>query len=88
MTKTEARKAVTKAVCQMAESLGYIIDDSEGYGDLYFIKEGDTTFDNSIQYRRSHFDTYIYNWSSSRSKIDADRIREVAQSKAKELNLI
>jgi hypothetical protein len=82
MNKKELKNAVNKAVYKYAESLGYqVYDDGDG-SCVTFRAEGDNIAD-SIDYSRSHHDTYTLNWSSNECKADAEKIEQYAQHSLK-----
>lgn len=78
MNKKELKNTVNKAVYKYAESLGYqVYDDGDG-SCVTFRAEGDNIAD-SIDYSRSHHDTYTLNWSSNECKADAEKIEQYAK---------
>lgn len=87
MTKTEAKKAINKAVYIYAESLGYnVIDDGMG-ASVTFDKQGDR-WDNTIDYHRSSHTTCTLNWATDDCKEDADKIEAYAQEQINKYSVV
>jgi hypothetical protein len=74
MNKKEIRNAINKAAYAFAESLGYEMHDDEGDGTVSFIPHEYTTIDDTITWHRSYHNTCVLNWSSDKTKADADAI--------------
>jgi hypothetical protein len=74
MNKKEIRSAINKAAYAFAESLGYEMHDDEGDGTVSFVPHEYTTIDDTITWHRSSHDTCVLNWSSDKTKADADTI--------------
>jgi hypothetical protein len=74
MNKKEIRSAINKAAYAFAESMGYEVHDDEGDGTVSFIPYEYTTIDDTITWHRSSHDTCVLNWSSDKTKADADAI--------------
>jgi len=74
MNKKEIRNAINKAAYAFAKSLGYEIHDDEGDGTVLFAPHDYTSADDTITWHRSHHDTCVLNWSSDKTKADADAI--------------
>ena len=74
MNKKEIRSAINKAAYAFAESMGYEIHDDEGDGTVSFVPHEYTTIDDTITWHRSSHDTCVLNWSSDKTKADADAI--------------
>ena len=74
MNKKEIRSAINKAAYAFAESMGYEVHDDEGDGTVSFIPHEYTTIDDTITWHRSSHDTCVLNWSSDKTKADADAI--------------
>jgi hypothetical protein len=74
MNKKEIRSAINKAAYALAESMGYEVHDDEGDGTVSFIPHEYTTIDDTITWHRSSHDTCVLNWSSDKTKADADAI--------------
>jgi hypothetical protein len=74
MNKKEIKNAINKAAYELAESMGYEIHDDEGDGTVSFIPHEYTTIDDTITWHRSSHDTCVLNWSSDKTKADADAI--------------
>ena len=74
MNKKEIRSAINKAAYAFAESMGYEIHDNEGDGTVLFAPDDYTSADDTITWHRSHHDTCVLNWSSDKTKADADAI--------------
>ena len=74
MNKKEIRSAINKAAYAFAESMGYEVHDDEGDGTVSFVPVDYTTIDDTITWHRSSHDTCVLNWSSDKTKADADAI--------------
>ena len=74
MNKKEIRSAINKAAYAFAESMGYEIHDNEGDGTVLFAPHDYTSADDTITWHRSSHDTCVLNWSSDKTKADADAI--------------
>ena len=74
MNKKEIRNAINKAAYAFAESMGYEIHDDEGDGTVLFAPVDYTSADDTITWHRSSHDTCVLNWSSDKTKADADAI--------------
>jgi hypothetical protein len=74
MNKKEIRSAINKAAYAFAESLGYEIHDDEGDGTVLFAPHDYTSADDTITWHRSSHDTCVLNWSSDKTKADAELI--------------
>ena len=74
MNKKEIRSAINKAAYAFAESLGYEMHDDEGDGTVLFAPVDYTSADDTITWHRSSHDTCVLNWSSDKTKADADAI--------------
>jgi hypothetical protein len=74
MNKKEIRSAINKAAYAFAESMGYEIHDNEGDGTVLFAPVDYTSADDTITWHRSSHDTCVLNWSSDKTKADADAI--------------
>ena len=74
MNKKEIRSAINKAAYEYAESLGYEVHDNEGDGTVLFVPDEYTSADDTITWHRSSHDTCVLNWSSDKTKADADAI--------------
>ena len=74
MNKKEIRSAINKAAYAFAESMGYEIYDNEGDGTVLFAPVDYTSADDTITWHRSSHDTCVLNWSSDKTKADADAI--------------
>lgn len=74
MNKKEIRSAINKAAYAFAESMGYEIHDDEGDGTVLFTPVDYTTIDDTITWHRSYHDTCVLNWSSDKTKADAEAI--------------
>jgi hypothetical protein len=74
MNKKEIRSAINKAAYAFAESMGYEIHDDEGDGTVLFAPVDYTSADDTITWHRSSHDTCVLNWSSDKTKADADAI--------------
>lgn len=83
MTKKEIRNAINKAVYQYAESLGYSMTDDNDGSYVTFTKGGHSTPDESIDYSRSQFETYVLNYASDETKADAELIDEFVSEQIK-----
>lgn len=79
MTKKEIKSAINKAVYQFAESLGYSISDDNDGSFVTFSKPDAENADDTIDYHRSHQETYVLNWASDETKSDAKLIDAYAQ---------
>ena len=74
MNKKEIKSAINKAAYAFAESMGYEMHDDEGDGTVSFVPHEYTTIDDTITWHRSSHDTCVLNWSSDKTKADADAI--------------
>jgi hypothetical protein len=74
MNKKEIKSAINKAAYALAESMGYEIHDDEGDGTVLFAPHDYTSADDTITWHRSSHDTCVLNWSSDKTKADADAI--------------
>jgi hypothetical protein len=74
MNKKEIKSAINKAAYAFAESLGYEVEDNEGDGTVLFVPDEYTSADDTITWHRSSHDTCVLNWSSDKTKADADTI--------------
>ena len=74
MNKKEIRSAINKAAYAFAESMGYEIHDNEGDGTVLFAPVDYTSADDTITWHRSSHDTCVLNWSSDKTKADAEAI--------------
>jgi len=74
MNKKEIKSAINKAAYAFAESMGYEVHDDEGDGTVSFVPHEYTTIDDTITWHRSSHDTCVLNWSSDKTKADADTI--------------
>ena len=74
MNKKEIRSAINKAAYAFAESMGYEIHDDEGDGTVLFAPHDYTSADDTITWHRSYHETCVLNWSSDKTKADADAI--------------
>ena len=74
MNKKEIKSAINKAAYAFAESMGYEIHDNEGDGTVLFAPVDYTSADDTITWHRSSHDTCVLNWSSDKTKADADAI--------------
>ena len=74
MNKKEIKSAINKAAYAFAESMGYEVHDDEGDGTVSFVPVDYTTIDDTITWHRSSHDTCVLNWSSDKTKADADMI--------------
>ena len=74
MNKKEIRSAINKAAYAFAESMGYEIHDDEGDGTVLFAPVDYTSADDTITWHRSSHDTCVLNWSSDKTKADAEAI--------------
>ena len=74
MNKKEIRSAINKAAYAFAESMGYEVHDDEGDGTVLFAPHDYTSADDTITWHRSSHDTCVLNWSSDKTKADADAI--------------
>ena len=74
MNKKEIKSAINKAAYAFAESMGYEVHDDEGDGTVSFVPHEYTTIDDTITWHRSSHDTCVLNWSSDKTKADADAI--------------
>ena len=74
MNKKEIRSAINKAAYAFAESMGYEIHDNEGDGTVLFAPHDYNSADDTITWHRSSHDTCVLNWSSDKTKADADAI--------------
>jgi hypothetical protein len=79
MTKKEIKSAINKAVYQFVESLGYTVSDDADGSYVTFSKPDADDSDDSIDYSRSHHETYILNWASDEAKEDAKLIDAFAK---------
>lgn len=80
MTKKEIKNAINKAVYQFVESLGYNVSDDGDGSYVTFSKPDRDNSDDTIDYHRSHQDTYVLNWASDEIKDDAKLIAMYAQN--------
>lgn len=78
MNKKELKNAVNKAVYKYAESLGYQMSD-DGDGSCVTFTPDEGSNDDTIDYSRSHHETYTLNWSSNECKADAEKIEQYAK---------
>jgi len=76
MNKKEIKSAINKAAYAFVESMGYEVHDDEGDGTVSFVPHEYTTIDDTITWHRSSHDTCVLNWSSDKTKADADAIDE------------
>ena len=74
MNKKEIRSAINKAAYAFAESMGYEMHDDEGDGTVLFAPHDYTSADDTITWHRSYHNTCVLNWSSDKTKADADAI--------------
>jgi len=74
MNKKEIRSAINKAAYELAESMGYEVHDDEGDGTVLFAPDDYTSADDTITWHRSSHDTCVLNWSSDKTKADAEAI--------------
>ena len=74
MNKKEIKSAINKAAYAFAESMGYEVHDDEGDGTVLFAPHDYTSIDDTITWHRSSHDTCVLNWSSDKTKADADAI--------------
>ena len=74
MNKKEIRSAINKAAYAFAESMGYEVHDDEGDGTVSFVPHEYTTIDDTITWHRSYYETCVLNWSSDKTKADAEAI--------------
>ena len=74
MNKKEIKSAINKAAYALAESMGYEVHDDEGDGTVSFIPHEYITIDDTITWHRSSHETCVLNWSSDKTKADADAI--------------
>ena len=74
MNKKEIRNAINREAYMFAKSLGYEIEDNEGDGTVLFAPHDYTSADDTITWHRSSHDTCVLNWSSDKTKADADAI--------------
>ena len=74
MNKKEIKSAINKAAYAFAESMGYEMHDDEGDGTVLFAPVDYTSADDTITWHRSSHDTCVLNWSSDKTKADADAI--------------
>jgi len=74
MNKKEIKSAINKAAYAFAESMGYEVHDDEGDGTVSFVPHEYTTIDDTITWHRSYYETCVLNWSSDKTKADADAI--------------
>ena len=74
MTKKEIKSAINKAVYQFAESLGYQVSDDADGSYVTFSHPDVENADDTIDYHRSHQETYVLNWASDEIKEDAKLI--------------
>jgi hypothetical protein len=74
MNKKEIKNAINKAAYAFAESMGYEMHDDEGDGTVSFVPHEYTTIDDTITWHRSYHETCVLNWSSDKTKADADTI--------------
>ena len=74
MNKKEIKSAINKAAYELAESMGYEVHDDEGDGTVSFIPHEYTTIDDTITWHRSYHETCVLNWSSDKTKADAEAI--------------
>ena len=78
MNKKELKNAVNKAVYKYAESLGYQMSDDGDGSCVTFTPDGGSN-DDTIDYSRSHHETYTLNWASDKCKADAEKIEQYAK---------
>ena len=76
MTKKEIRNQINKAVYVYAESLGYRVSDDADGSYVTFSKDDFKTYDDMIDYHRSHQECCVLNHACAESKADADKINE------------
>ena len=76
MNKKEIKSAINKAAYAFAESMEYEVHDDEGDGTVSFVPHDYTTIDDTITWHRSYHNTCVLNWSSDKTKADADAIDE------------
>ena len=74
MNKKEIKSAINKAAYAFAESMGYEVHDDEGDGTVLFAPVNYTSADDTITWHRSYHNTCVLNWSSDKTKADADAI--------------
>ena len=74
MNKKEIKSAINKVAFQLAESMGYEIYDDEGDGTVLFAPFNYTKADDTITWHRSRHETCVLNWSSDKTKADAEAI--------------
>jgi len=74
MNKKEIRNAINREAYMFAKSIGYQIHDNEGDGTVLFAPDDYTSIDDTITWHRSSHDTCVLNWSSDKTKSDADAI--------------
>ena len=74
MNKKEIKSAINKAAYALAESMEYEVHDDEGDGTVSFVPHEYTTIDDTITWHRSYHNTCVLNWSSDKTKADADAI--------------
>jgi len=74
MNKKEIRNAINREAYMFAKSIGYEIEDNEGDGTVLFVPDEYTTIDDTITWHRSYHNTCVLNWSSDKTKADADAI--------------
>lgn len=74
MTKKEIKNAINKAAYMFAESLGYQISDDNDGSYVTFSKPDAISYDNTIDWSRSHHETIVTNDVSDSIKADAEAI--------------
>jgi len=74
MNKKEIKSAINKAAYAFAKSLGYEVEDNEGDGTVLFVPVDYTSIDDTITWHRSYNETCVLNWSSDKTKADAELI--------------
>ena len=86
MTKKEIKNAINKSVYMYAASLGYRVSDDNDGSYVTFSKDNFKSYDDMIDYHRSHHETCVLNWACDQSKADADKIDAFAQEQIKKYN--
>jgi len=76
MTKKEIKNTINKAVYQFVESLGYQVSDDNDGSYVTFSKDNFKTYDDTIDYHRSHQECCVLNYACDESKADAKKIDE------------
>lgn len=74
MTKKEIKNAINKAAYKYAESLGYQVSDDNDGSYVTFSKPDAISYDNTIDWSRSHHETITTNDASDSIKADAEKI--------------